>query len=169
MGGRPRKPTEQKKLEGTYRKDRDVSADTRIAETSVIVPEGTRIPVPKTITTKFCRKYFKEVVKNLEVMHVLSRADLPQIENLCITLEKLREVQEIFAQTSPFDEEFDLIEKRFTRLSQKFDLLASKYYISPAARTQLKLQDLNLVKTAQEIKKNESAVSNLLAARKISD
>ncbi len=109
------------------------------------------------------------MISNLGVLHVLSKQDLPQIENLVITLEKLREVQDQFINTSPFDEEFDLIEKRFTRLSQKFDLLAAKYYVSPQARTQLKLQDLNGIKTAQEIKKNESAVSSLLAARKPAD
>ena len=169
----PKLPTELKRLKGTLnttREKNNPSADVVIAGTSVIVPEGTKIPVPKTIKSKFVKKYFKTIINNLETLHVLSRADLPQIENLCITLEKLREVQEEFVQTSVFDEEYDLIEKRFTRLSQKFDLLAAKYYISPAARTQLRLQDLNLVKTTQEIQKNnQSTISSLLASRKLTD
>lgn len=173
MAGRPKIPTELKRLKGTLnttREKNNPSADVAISETSIIIPAGTKVSVPKTIKTKFVKKYWKQLIENLEVLHVLSKADLPQLENLCITLEKLREVQEVFSETSVFDEEFDLIEKRFTRLSQKFDLLASKYYISPQARTQLRLQDLNLVKTSQEIEKNkQSAVGNLLASRKLTD
>lgn len=171
-GGRPAIPTELKRLKGTLnttREKQNPSADVAIAQTSVILPEGTKISVPKTIKTTYGKKYWKTIISNLGTLRVLSKADIPQIENLVITLEKLREVQEQFVNCSVYDEEFDLIEKRFTRLSQKFDLLAAKYYISPQARTQLKLQDLNLIKTAQEIQKNESAVSNLLAARKPTD
>lgn len=166
--GRPAIPTELKKLKGTLnttREKNNPSADVLIAETSIILPEDTKISVPKTITEKKVKKFFKEVVKNLLTLRVLSIVDIPQIETLCLTYQKFIEVQKQFIDASIFDEDFDLIEKRYERLGKRFDELAAKFYISPSARTQLKLNDLALIKTAQEITKNQSAIGKLLNDR----
>lgn len=171
-GGRPRLPTEYKKLKGTLNTTREKNnrnADEVIAKNpSAIFPEGTKITCPKTIRTKYARAYWKKLTTMLISIHVLSLADIPQLEELCIILEKLREVQELFLALNPL-EDFDTFEKTqkvYIALSNKFDQLGSKYYISPATRTKLTLDELNVIKTGQEIQKNESAISALLVDRR---
>lgn len=167
---RPRKPVELKKIEGTYRKDRDAErekTDLLIQKRAdVIFSEDTKVSCPKTIKTKYVKSYWKKLTSMLISIRVLSAADIPQLEQLCIVLEKLREIQEVWIKTTPFDEEYDLIEKRFITLSNKFDILGSKYFISPQARTKLTLDNLTAVKTEQDIKKNENAIDSLLNSRK---
>ena len=170
--GRQRLPTELKALKGTLNTTREKnkpSADTALAKKSTaIFPEGTKIACPKTIQSKYVRSYWKKLTAMLVAVRVLSPADLPQLEELCIILEKLRKVQSLFSDLDPL-EDFDTFEKTqkvFIALSNKFDQLGSKYYISPAARTKLTLDELNVIKTGQEIQKNESAISALLGGRK---
>ncbi len=163
-------PAELKRRRGTLnvtREKQNPGAEDVIAQTSVILPEDARVAVPKSITEPKVRKFFKETVKNLLSLRVLSAVDIPQIETMCVTLQKLHEVQAEFMQLDMFDEKFDAIEKRFERLGKRFDELARLFYISPDARTRLKLNDLTLIKTAQEIRKNDNAIGALLAARKI--
>ena len=173
-GGRPRKPTELKKIQGTYRKDRDAgeeeSSDLAISTTSVIVQEGETLPVPKTLKTKEGKKFYNLVIKNLREIRILSEADLPQIETMARYLERTREADR---QLNKLDisnidtlDEYEKYSKMLDRYSKRFDELAMKYYISPLARVQLKLSELNAIRTTQEIKKNDSAISNLLGGRK---
>lgn len=173
-GGRPKKPTELKILQGTYRSDRDSgekqSADVVLAKTSVIVPEDEKIKIPKTIKTKDGRKFYKQVVDNLKVMHVLSRVDLSQIETLARYLERIHETDAMI-QTIPIEdvEKLSKYSSIYNNLTTRFDNLAAKYYISPASRVQLKLSELNLIRTSQEVEKNQSAISNLLSNRREAD
>lgn len=173
-GGRPKKPTELKKLQGTYRKDRDTkdlsSADTEIAKTSVIIQEHEKVLVPKTIETKLGKKFYKSVVDNLKTLHVLSRVDLTQIEVMTRYLERIHETDEIIRQIDITDiETLERYSKIYDRLTTRFDNLAAKFYITPAARVQLKLNELNAIRTTQEIKKNDNAVNNLLNMRKVGE
>ena len=171
--GRPRKPVELKKLEGTYRKDRDNGKE--IAEKQiksvpgVIIPPESKISCPKTIKTKYVRSYWKRLTNNLISMQVLSYNDLPQLENMMLILEKLREAQEQFSQCSFSDAadlaNYDICLKIVSKLTQMFNDLAAKYYISPSARSKLTLDLLNIQKTSQEIEKNASGVDKLLALR----
>jgi hypothetical protein len=170
-GGRPKKPTELKVLQGTYRKDRDAgenqSSDLVLSKTSVIVPEDEKIKTPRTIKTREGKKFYKQVIENLKVMHVLSRVDLAQIETLARYLERIKETDAII-QEIPL-EDIDRLTKYsniYDRLTTRFDNLASKYYISPQSRVQLKLSELNLIRTSQEVEKNQSAISNLLSNRR---
>lgn len=170
--GRQRLPTELKALKGTLnttREKNNPSADTALAKKSTaIFPEETKIACPKTIKSKYVRAYWKKLTAMLVSIRVLSPADIPQLEQLCLILEKLREVQTYYSDLDPL-EDFDTFEKTqkvFIALSNKFDQLGSKYYISPAARTKLTLDELNVIKTGQEIQKNESAIGALLGGRK---
>ncbi len=170
--GRPRLPSELKALKGTLnvtREKRNPSADTVIAtKPDAIFPEGTKIACPKAIKTKYVRAYWKKLTAMLVTIRVLSPSDIPQLEQLCLILEKLREVQSLFSDLDPLEdfEAFANVQKVYIALSNKFDQLGSKYYISPAARTKLTLDELNVIKTGQEIQKNESAISALIGARK---
>lgn len=174
MAGRPKKPTQLKVLQGTYRKDRDTgenaSADVAIAKTNIIVKEDERISVPKTITTKAGRKFYKQVVENLKVLHVLSKVDLPQIETMTMYLERIYETDAIIRDIPITDiDNLTKYSNIYDRLTTRFDNLASKFYITPSARVQLKLNELNAIKTTQEIQKNDNAINNLLNMRKVAD
>jgi len=166
--GNPRLPTELKKLKGTLnttREKQNPGADTVIAETSVILPEQTKLSCPRWIENRVVKKFWKEEIKNLLTLRVLSRVDLHQLEELCVILQQLYNVRDQLLSTDVDSEEYDLVEKRYERIGRRFDELANKFYISPAARTQLKLNDLALVKTAQEIQKNDNAITALLNDR----
>lgn len=165
-GGRPKKPTELKKLEGTYRKDRDSeNTDVIIKHTSMIL-DVTKVSVPKSITNAEVRKYYTKLTKGLLSIGVLSGADLPQLEQMCIILQKLKEAQKQFVDASVFDEEFDLIEKRYLRLVEKFDTLSAKYYVSPVARSKIRLDELAIQEKEISVEeKKSSAVSRLLQNR----
>lgn len=171
--GRPRKPTELKKFEGTYRKDRDEGkeiAEKKVcAVPGVIIPRDSKISCPKTITSKYVRKYWKQLTTNLIQLQVLSFNDLPQLENMMLILQKLREAQEEFAKCNFTSAEqlgnYDMCLKIVSKLTQMFNDLASKYYISPSARSKLTLDVLNVEKTAMEIKKNVSGVDAVLNLR----
>lgn len=170
--GRPRLPTELKALKGTLNTTREKnkpSVDTALAKKSTaIFPEETKIACPKTIKSKYVKAYWKKLTAMLVSIRVLSPADIPQLEQLCLILEKLREVQKFYSDLDPLEdfEEFSNAQKVYIALSNKFDQLGSKYYISPAARTKLTLDELNVIKTGQEIQKNESAISAILGGRK---
>lgn len=172
--GRPRLPTEYKKLKGTLNvtdeKRMGKPASDELSKTSVIVPEDEKIKTPRTIKTRDGKKFYKQVIENLKVMHVLSRVDLAQIETLARYLERIKETDAII-QEIPL-EDIDRLTKYsniYDRLTTRFDNLASKYYISPQSRVQLKLSELNLIRTSQEVEKNQSAISNLLSSRKEAD
>lgn len=166
--GRPKLPTELKAMKGTLnttREKQNPPSDVVLADTSIILPIDAKVSVPKSLTDSKVKKFFKETVKNLLMLRVLSTVDLPQIETLCVIYQKFREVQTQFLEADVSNENFDTIEKRYERLGKRFDELAAKFYISPQARTQLKLNDLNLIKTAQDIQKNDNAISKLLGDR----
>ena len=169
--GRHRLPTELKKLKGTLnptREKKSPPADTVVDQLGAIFPEGTKISCPKTITDKYVKSYWKKLTATLIALRVLSPVDLPQIEQLCVILEKLRELQSHYSQMNPLEDfkAFSNAQTAYISLSTKFDQLAAKYYISPAARAKLRLDELNIVKTEQELKKNESAISALIGDRK---
>lgn len=169
MAGRPPKPIELKKIEGTFRLDRDAErekASKVIAKAdNVIFEKGIRVSAPKSLTTKYVRSFWKKLTSMLINLRVLSSADIPQLEQLCIVLEKLREVQEVWATITPLDESYDRIQKLYISLSNKFDALSSKYYISPQARAKLTLDHLAIAKGEQDLEKNANAIGNLLNHR----
>lgn len=165
-GGSNKKPVALKKMQGTYRKDRDSKkADPVIAQTQIIL-DVEKVKVPKTITSPEVRKYYKQLTQGLLAIGVLSGADLPQIEQLCLILQKLKEVQEQFIAASVFDADFDIIEKRYLKLVEKFDFLASKYYVSPVARSKIRLDDLNIREKELTVQEKETnAISKILLER----
>ena len=145
---RPRKTTEELKLKGTYRKDRHEERETaekQIAELSSFT-DNTIIQPPKTLTDNYVIDYFKTHTSLLIKLHILHPVDLPELELLYETLQQSREVQKQLKKTD-IVKDFELYEKLTKlaiKLSHRFSQLASKYYISPSARTHLQLDNLEL-------------------------
>lgn len=171
MAGRPRLPTEYKKHKGTLNKTedkryKDTYADDVLKESPMILDQDKVLRVPATLKEEYVKEYYKNIVGGLKYIGVLSGADLPQIEQMCVYLQKLREVEKIFIKSSPFDEDFDQIEKRYSRLVNQFNMLAQKYYVSPVARAKIRLDELTIKdKELSVAEKEKSAVSKLLANR----
>ena len=107
------------------------------------------------------------MTENLLEMQVLSRVDLHQMETMCVTLQKLRETEKAFLEADQKSPAFETLERRFERLGHRFDELASKFYVSPAARTQLNLTDLQLMKAARDLEKESSPVDEVLRMRRV--
>ena len=129
------------------------------------MPRGSVIPCPETISAPRAREYWGELTGALLSIGSLSAVDLPQIEQLCFTLEKLDEARETFAALTPADEGYFRAQRSFVELASFFDRLASKYYVSPASRVKLALDALNCKKTAQDVSRGDDAISSLLSAR----
>lgn len=168
MAGTPRKSIAQKKLEGTYRRDRDgerEKAEAKLAESRVVFPSGTRVSCPKSIRTKHGRSFWRKEVEMLVRLQVLAPADLPQVEQLCVLLEKIEEAREAFARAAPLDDDYAHLRDSYLKLSRQFNALGEKYYISPAARSRLALDALNAEKAASELH-SDDAIDALLAMRR---
>ena len=164
------KPIAQKKLEGTYIKCRDADrekAESALSEKKLAFPPDARLRAPKCLTTREGRAYWRNLTQMLIALQVLSPADLPQVEELCVLLEKRNEARDIFLSVSPLDEEYDRLMKAYLKLCAQFDALAKNYYISPAARSKLALDMLNVKKTANEVKAQDqdNAILALLERR----
>lgn len=165
----PRKPVELKKLEGTYRKDRDGERDNvqlALSKSSMLLHKKS-VPCPPSLKDEYVIKYWRDLTKALLSIHVLSGADLPQIEMMCKILERIRKAQrELDTLDSDDTETEEALEKRYLNMVTRFDALAQKYYVSPQARSKLTLDELNVVKTGQEVAKGADAISALLGSRK---
>lgn len=169
MAGVPQKPVSQKKLEGTYRKDRDgerEKAAAALSQAGAVLPPGAKVSVPRTLRTRAGRSFFKRHVEMLIGLQVLSEPDLPQVERLWIAYEKLAEIQAEMIELDPLDEKFPALQKSFLSLSRYFDGLAKSYFISPAARSRLALDALAVSKAAREAKAGEDVIDALLSARR---
>lgn len=165
--GRIKKPVELKELEGTYRADRDgerKAVQLTIKKTSLLYNKK-NIPCPVTITDEYVRKYWKNLTKALLSIHVLSGADIPQLEMMCKILERIRKLQTQLDTVEEDIETEEILERRYLKLVEKFDSLAQKYYVSPQARSKLTLDELNVVKTGQEVAKGADVMTNLLGSR----
>lgn len=155
--GRPRKPTAQLKLSGTYREDRhgknvDVQLENFLSVPVELLP-------PKTITDSYCQEHYKYHTNLLIKLKILTASDLPELEMLYLTLQQYRSVQQTLATVDMIadDKVYISLTKTALRLSNYFSRIAWKYYISPEARMRIQIEQLNLTKA-----KHESPTAKLL-------
>lgn len=169
MAGVPQKTVAQKKIEGTYRKDRDgerEKAEAAFSQAGAALPPGAKVSVPRSLRTRAGRSFFKRHVETLIGLQVLAAPDLPQVERLWVVYEKLAEIQARMIECDPLDGDFPALQKSFLSLARYFDGLAKSYFISPAARSRLALDALAVSKAAQEVRAGEDVIGALLSARR---
>ena len=156
--------TAEKKLKGTFRKDRASEQDKNeqiIATTNFV--EGTQLEVPAELTDDFVKSYYKFHTQQLIKLHILSPADIQELNQLYITLQQLRKIQKEINETSINDlDKYERLTKLSIKLGNRFSDLAKKYYISPVARTRLQL-DNELLKTKQI--ENSSVIGKLISEK----
>ena len=163
--GRPKQPTELKKLKGTYRPDMEAKDnDLKLSKIDgVLFPKGVKISCPKTIKTSYCRKFWKNLTGTLISLKQLSPSDLPDLEHFIIILEALRNVDAEISNTDIWDDKYDFLLEKQKKLFTQYDTLARKYFISPVARQKMVIDELTIKKVETEITK--TATAGLLAQR----
>lgn len=157
--GRHKKPVEIKKLEGTYRSDRDGKA----VVVSDIVAPTTDIKVPSEIKNKKCISAFKSHTSFLSSLGLLQEIDAGQLTNLYVILQEIYKIIETIEQMPCTDKSYESLINTYARLTTRFDSLAASYYISPAARTKLTSDMIQIQKGKEEV---ESIVARKLREKK---
>ncbi|ULQ59228.1 hypothetical protein K7I13_12100 [Brucepastera parasyntrophica] len=141
--GRPRKPTAQLKLTGTYRADRhEKNIDDKLPQ---LITFASSVTVPESLTDKYVRAAFSSHTDMLISLQILHISDLPEIENMYIILQELRRVRKhitdikSIAKKEDF-ERYNTLNYLAAKLTAQFSSLAAKYFISPHARNKLTLE-----------------------------
>ena len=145
MAGRPKKPVALKKMQGTYRADRDsltVAADEKIKNQLPARP----LKIPNWIKNKTVRTAYKRHIELLRLIGAEQTADSPFLENAYFALEKAAEIREMLFDKNPLDEDFEILMKRFSRFYEIYSSTVKDFYLTPSARVKLTLDTL----TSQE-------------------
>lgn len=130
---RLRKPTEQKKLEGTDRGDRGNPAEPRF--------ESAAPPLPAWLSPEAAEEW-ERIVPLLLVVRVLSPVDLGVLAAYCQAVGDLQLVNETLAKTERFYKSGTLWKehpaaKASRELSQQVRMLANELGLSPASRSKV--------------------------------
>ena len=167
MANKGLKSARQKRLAGTIQK-RDLvkeQNESAVANTVSFLP-GTEIAIPNEITDDYVRDFFQNEVNMLTTFQLLTPADLPELTQMCILLQQLREVYRELGKISITDdfEKYEALTKLSIKIGNRFSEISKKYFISPVARTKLALDSETLKKLTDE-NKERSATSRLLAKK----
>lgn len=161
-----RKPTALLKLSGTYRADRH---EDRIDDLiTTIVPAATNVPVPEEIKDEYVKHYFTTQVTFLEKLGLLQNSDIPHLTQMFLLLQQLREINkkvEEYQVKGIIDnlDTYETLVKIMIKLTDKYNVIAKEYYITPVARTKLTLDALNIEKLQAE---NSTSITAKLLERK---
>ena len=161
------KSARQKRLAGTIQK-RDLvkeQNENAVANSVSFLP-GTQIAIPAEITDDYVKDFFQNEINMLTTFQLLTPADLPELTQMCILLQQLREVYRELGKISITDDfdKYDALTKLSIKIGNRFSELAKKYFISPVARTKLALDSETLKKLSTE-NKERSATSKLLSRK----
>jgi phage terminase small subunit len=161
--GRPRKPAAQHKLEGTYIAVRHENSPEAAIAKHLEVPAG--ILPPDTITDPVATEHYRHHLQLLVRLNILTLSDIPEINMM---YEALQEYRRLYAELQKADpvtdiERYEILSNRVLKFGQRFSTLASRYYISPVARTRLTLETLQINKEVQEQK---SITAKLIGSKK---
>lgn len=167
--GRKRIPILQKKLNGTFRPDRDSKAEQKEKLLSEIcnIDENTTIACPKTITDEVAIEFWNTETKFLINCKILKPQDLPQLESLCKDLQMIRSINAKLDKleiTDPSNEEIDILLRRKSRLENSYNTKCMKFFVSPADRSKLALDTLDIERKHQE---NQTAISKIISRNSV--
>lgn len=146
MGLRGRKPipTNVKKLQGTYRKDRDVGKDFNL-------PAAQDIPKPPTYFRKRARDVWHKVIFELEKLNLLTNLDFELLAAFCYQVQIMEVAARDINKNGMFMESTNkqgatyryknpavsIYNEAVTQVNK----LAQQFGLSPSARTRIKVPD----------------------------
>ena len=164
--GRKKTPIAEKKLKGTYRADRDGKQESaeNTVNNAVAIPRDTAVKAPRTLSKKSAA-LFEQHAAALIQLGILSAVDLPELEMMYQLLDQFREVSECLKDVDIVEQTvlYQSLTHLRINLQKQFSAIAARYYISPAARTKLTLDVLDIEKKKSE---NENALEKILSKRK---
>ncbi len=145
-GGRPRKPTAQKKLEGTFRKDRALANE-------LAPPPG--VPEPPKWLDKVARAEWARIVPQLTELGVLTRLDGQALEGYCVAYSNwvaahLHVKKHGKRVKGPFGMEPNQNVKDEKDWSDKKRVLGADLGLNPTARSKVKAPERSPAKLAIE-------------------
>jgi hypothetical protein len=157
-----RKPIEQHKLDGTFRRDRHGNLPEPIISNVLEIPE---IKPPSSITDAFIIDQYQHHIQLLARLGILTYSDIPEIEIMYLALQEYRKV---YIELQKIDmmkdtDKYDKLSNRLLKHGQRFSNLAVKYCISPAARNKLTLEALQIKK---EMESQKSITATLIEKRR---
>lgn len=136
--GRPRKPTAQKKLEGTYRKDRE--------NNPMPVQITNEIPEPPAHLSDMAKTYFLNICRTLLDMNNLSLSDYVIITQLAQSLE-INELAYASCKNGGYEQTtnngYGAVTASFTvfdRTSKTIRELSNQLGLNPSARERIKMK-----------------------------
>ncbi len=164
MGGRPKKPVALKKLQGTFRADRDSenSKNTQILER--ILPVS-KLTVPRTIRQGAVRKAYKRHIALLRAIGAELAADSPLLEMAYRSLGEALRILDTLEDTPVSSATYINLQKAYTKHLQEFDRIARAFYLTPAQRAHLKLDVLSAREKELSIQKEQTVVEKLLSKK----
>lgn len=131
--GRPKKPTEQHKAQGSFREDRHGPDRTAMkADGRPVKPRG---------LSKAESWAWGFIVRDLDRLTVARRLDTPALTALCAWWARYAENAAELAKHKPTDPSYYRVLIQCQMCWKTFDSLASKFGLSPGDRTRIKLED----------------------------
>lgn len=130
-GGRPRKPTAQHRLEGTFRGDRHEGR----GDEAIELPRDIKRPAGLKGEAK---KLWDQLNRDLGRAGVLASVDAAQLEAMCRWWGRYKELEQKATETMYDIDESDIYERRARRAWDAFDKIAGRFGMTPADRAKLK-------------------------------
>ena len=167
--GRKKLSVAEKKLKGTYRKDRDEKQEKaeNAVSSQIAFDRNSEIKAPAVFSGyPKIKKAFKLHAQSLIHLGLLAPQDVPELTMLYELLAQYTDVSQCLKSVDIVDnfEQYQALTHLRLNLQKQFSSLAAKYYISPTARAKLTLDVLEIDKKQSE---NESAISKILSQRKV--
>ena len=156
-----RKPVEILKLQGTYRADRHKQ---KVENKSLFVDGVVKdVVVPVSIENEIVKEIYKNHLNFLTGSGLIQQVDLAEIEELYITLQHLKKINDEIKNVK-IDDDYkkwsELIRVRL-KVSYHFSEISKKYLVSPDQRAKLTIEALTIQKMDEE-----QTIMNKLMKRK---
>jgi len=160
-----RKPVEQLKLEGTYRKDRHSERDKAQQQLEQISNVGAiEIIIPEFLTNKVLQDRYKFHCQYLIALKLLEPQDLDLLDMSYDLLQRAVDIRKmldalqaknVLMENKDDILKYDQLSKMYIRYIDRYKQIASVFYVSPVARSKLILD-------AQQIEKNKIEKKSLM-------
>lgn len=164
MGGRPKKPTAIKKLQGTFRADRDSKAEEN-AQIPVRILPSSKLAVPRTIRASAVKKAYKNHIALLRAIGAENAADSPLLETAYRSLGEALRILAALEELDADDDKYRTLLKNYGEHLKMYDSIARAFFLTPKARAQLRLDFLSAREKEIQIKKGQSVIESLISKK----
>jgi phage terminase small subunit len=159
--GRHKTPQALKKLQGTYRADRDNGAENLLSN---YLEKIQHFLPPDSITDDYCKTHYSHHINFLSNLNIITYSDIPEINTM---YEALQEYRKVYVELQKIKlsnvDDYEKLSNLLLKYGKRFSELAVKYCISPTARNKLTLEELQINK---EVEEQKSLTAKLIGKKK---